>query len=109
MRCAGNRDRTAGTAARRASSYTNIALTTSRTACSAANCGRPLRERGERHLDEWLLHDASGAPHEFNSATYTAVDIARLAAIVERTRDRRIALTARVSRGGCGARRGTTT
>ncbi len=54
--------------------------------------------RGTRRLDEWLAFTtASGAPHEFNSATYAAVDILRLAALVEHTRDPRIALKARVA------------
>lgn len=55
-------------------------------------------ERGARRLDDWLAFtNASGAPHEFNSATYAAVDILRLAALVEHTRDPRIALKARVA------------
>ena len=55
-------------------------------------------ERGARRLDEWLAFtNASGAPHEFNSATYAAVDILRLAALAEHTRDSRLARKARIA------------
>src|SRR3972149_1678818 len=52
-------------------------------------------ERGRRKLDAWIAYTArSGAPHEFNSPTYCAVDINALAALAERARDREIALKA---------------
>ncbi len=81
-------------------SYTNIVLSD---IANAVLGGELLNDahytgRGARRLDEWLAFtNASGAPHEFNSATYAAVDILRLAAIVEHTRDPHIALKARVA------------
>ncbi len=82
------------------SSYTNIALSDIANSVLGGELLGDARyvERGERRLDGWLAFTtASGAPHEFNSATYTAVDIARLAAIVEDTQDPRIALKARIA------------
>ncbi|HEY8173084.1 MAG TPA: hypothetical protein VIH21_08340, partial [Dehalococcoidia bacterium] len=81
-------------------SYTNIVLSD---IASSVLGGELLgeahyAERGARRLGEWLeFTSASGAPHEFNSATYAAVDILRLAALAEHTRDPRIALKARIA------------
>jgi hypothetical protein len=47
-----------------------------------------LRERGLRRLRDWAERTrADGAPHEFNSGTYSAVQINALAAIVEFAED----------------------
>lgn len=81
-------------------SYTNIALSDIANSVLGGELLGDTRyvERGARRLDEWLAFTtASGAPHEFNSATYTAVDILRLAAVAEHARDPRIALKARVA------------
>ncbi len=81
-------------------SYTNIALSD---ICNSVLGGEAIADpayvdRGRRRLDEWFAFtDASGAPHEFNSTTYAAVDIARMAALAEHTRDAEIALKARIA------------
>ncbi len=81
-------------------SYTNIALSD----ISNSILGGELLddaqyvERGARRLDRWLAFtNASGAPHEFNSPTYAAVDILRLATLATDTRDATIAFKARVA------------
>jgi hypothetical protein len=54
-------------------------------------------ERGKRKLDAWIAYTArSGAPHEFNSPTYCAVDINALASLAQHARDRGVALKARL-------------
>ena len=81
-------------------SYTNIILSDIANSVLGGELLGEARyiERGARRLDEWLAFtNASGAPHEFNSATYAAVDIRRLAALAEHTRDPRIALKARIA------------
>jgi hypothetical protein len=81
-------------------SYTNIALSD---ICNSVHGGEAIGdqayvERGRRRLDAWFAFtDASGAPHEFNSPTYIAVDIGRMAALAEHTRDPEIALKARIA------------
>jgi hypothetical protein len=81
-------------------SYTNIALSD---ICNSIIGGETLGdayyiERGARRLDEWLAFtDRSGAPHEFNSPTYLAVDIQRLAFLTEHSADPAIALKARIA------------
>ncbi|MDP9236978.1 MAG: hypothetical protein M3P30_06205 [Chloroflexota bacterium] len=81
-------------------SYTNIALSD---ICNSIIGGETLAagyyiERGTRRLDEWLeFTGRSGAPHEFNSPTYLAVDIQRLAFLAEYTADPALALKARVA------------
>ena len=81
-------------------SYTNIALSD---ICNSVLGGEAVGdqsfvERGHRRLDEWFAFtDRSGAPHEFNSPTYAAVDIARMAALAEHARDQEIALRARIA------------
>jgi len=81
-------------------SYTNIALSD---ICNSIIGGETLDdpyfvERGARRLDEWLAFTSrSGAPHEYNSPTYIAVDILRLACLAEHTADPSIALKARVA------------
>jgi hypothetical protein len=81
-------------------SYTNIALSD---ICNSVLGGEALGdarwvERGARRLDEWLAFTAaSGAPHEYNSPTYLAVDLMRLATLAEETSDERIALRARIA------------
>ena len=81
-------------------SYTNIALSD---ICNSVLGGEAIDEpayveRGARRLDEWFeFTSRSGAPHEYNSPTYLAVDIARMAVLAEHTRDPRIALKARVA------------
>ncbi len=80
-------------------SYTNIALSDIANSVLGGELlgARRWVERGARRLDEWLAFtDASGAPHEFNSPTYLAVDILRMAAVAEHARDRGIAFRARV-------------
>jgi hypothetical protein len=55
-------------------------------------------ERGRRRLDEWLAFTvACGAPHAYNSPTYLAVDIARMASLAEHAQDASIALRARMA------------
>lgn len=55
-------------------------------------------ERGVRKLDGWsAFTDASGAPHEFNSPTYLAVDIERMAALAEHALDPDVRLKARIA------------
>jgi hypothetical protein len=81
-------------------SYTNIALSDIANTVLGGELLGDARyvERGARRLDEWIAFtNASGAPHEFNSPTYVAVDILRLAAVAEHARDRRIALKARIA------------
>jgi hypothetical protein len=47
-----------------------------------------IRERGLRRLRQWAERTrASGAPHEFNSPTYSAVQITALAAIAQLSQD----------------------
>jgi hypothetical protein len=47
-----------------------------------------IRRRGERRLGEWARRTKeAGAPHEFNSPTYSAVQINALAAIAQFARD----------------------
>jgi hypothetical protein len=81
-------------------SYTNIALSD---VCNSVLGGEAIGdpayvERGARRLDEWFAFtNRSGAPHEYNSPTYLAVDIGRMAALAEHTRDPRIALKARIA------------
>ena len=54
-------------------------------------------DRGHQRLEDWLAFTAaSGAPHEYNSPTYMAVDLARLAVLAEETEDPDIALKARI-------------
>jgi hypothetical protein len=81
-------------------SYTNIALSD---ICNSVLGGEVLGDqrfvdRGHRRLDDWFAFtDRSGAPHEFNSPTYAAVDIARMAALAAHTRDPEIVLKARIA------------
>jgi hypothetical protein len=81
-------------------SYTNIALSD---VCNSILGGETIGderavERGARRLDEWFdFTNESGAPHEYNSPTYLAVDIARMAYLVEQTADMDIALKARIA------------
>jgi hypothetical protein len=81
-------------------SYTNIALSD---ICNSVMGGEALGdrsfvERGRRRLEEWFEYtNRSGAPHEYNSPTYIAVDIMRMAALAEATRDPEIAFKARVA------------
>jgi hypothetical protein len=81
-------------------SYTNIALSDIANSVLGGELLDEARHvaRGARKLDEWIAFtNASGAPHEFNSPTYAAVDILRLAAVVRHTRDRRVAVEARIA------------
>lgn len=81
-------------------SYTNIVLSDITNSVLGGELLGDARyiERGARRLDEWLMFTSrSGAPHEFNSPTYAAVDILRLAALARHTRDATIALKARVA------------
>jgi len=78
-------------------SYTNICLLDVLNTVLGAQLVGDARylERGRRKLDAWIAYTArSGAPHEFNSPTYGAVDINALAALAERARDREVALKA---------------
>ena len=81
-------------------SYTNIALSD---ICNSILGGETTDndecvERGARRLDEWFdFTNESGAPHEYNSPTYIAVDIARMAYLVEQAEDADIALKARIA------------
>ncbi|MEX2247186.1 MAG: hypothetical protein WEC75_10915 [Dehalococcoidia bacterium] len=81
-------------------SYTNIALSdvSSSVLGGEATGDETYVERGRRRLDDWLAYTCeSGAPQEFNSPTYLAVDLLRLAAVASRTSDAEIALKARVA------------
>lgn len=81
-------------------SYTNIALSD---ICNSVLGGELLEDdefvdRGARRLVEWFAFtNLSGAPHEYNSPTYLAVDIARMAFLAEQTSDPDIALRARIA------------
>ncbi len=82
-------------------SYTNIFLSD---VCNSVLGGEALDdpayvERGAQRLREWFdFTNASGAPHEFNSPTYAAVDIARMATLAACTpKNPEIALRARVA------------
>lgn len=91
-------------------SYTNIALSD---ICNSVLGGELLGDdliddgesfgarfvaRGARRLDEWFAFTSrSGAPHEFNSPTYLAVDIERMAGLAAHTSDAEIALKARIA------------
>jgi hypothetical protein len=81
-------------------SYTNIVLSD---ICNSILGGEAIDdsayvERGARLFDEWFAFtNEAGAPHEYNSPTYLAVDIGRMAALAEHTRDPRIALKARIA------------
>ena len=83
-------------------SYTNIYLSD---VCNSVLGGELLGdegsyyvERGRARLDEWLaLTATAGAPHEYNSPTYLAVDLARVATLAEHAADASIALRARVA------------
>jgi len=80
--------------------YTNIALSDiSNSVLGGVAIGdRSFVERGARRLDEWLAFtNRSGAPHEYNSPTYCAVDLQRLAALAEHAPDQGTALVARVA------------
>jgi hypothetical protein len=80
--------------------YTNIALSD---IANSVIGGETMGEddyvdRGARQLDEWFeFTNRSGAPHEYNSPTYLAVDLARMAFLAEQTSDVDIALKARVA------------
>ncbi len=81
-------------------SYTNIALSDITNSVLGGELLGEHRfaERGARRLDEWLaLTAASGAPHEFNSPTYLAVDILRIAALASGTTDPGIAAKAQTA------------
>jgi hypothetical protein len=81
-------------------SYTNIALSDIANSVLGGELLGEARfvERGARRLDEWLAFTAaSGAPHEFNSPTYLAVDILRMAALVAGTTDPALAGRARAA------------
>jgi hypothetical protein len=79
-------------------SYTNIALSD---IANSVLGGELLGDagivaRGTRRLGAWLqLTQSAGAPHEFNSPTYLAVDILRMAALAEGAGDPAIAANAR--------------
>ncbi len=90
-------------------SYTNIALSD---ICNSVLGGEALGARltpagmsgdecvarGARRLYEWFaFSDRSGAPHEYNSTTYLAVDIERIAMLAAHTSDPEIALKARIA------------
>ncbi len=81
-------------------SYTNIVLSD---ICNTILGGETTDndecvERGARRLDEWFdFTNESGAPHEYNSPTYMAVDIARMAYLAEQAEDADIALKARIA------------
>lgn len=80
-------------------SYTNIALSDiSNSILGGEAIGdSEFVERGHQRLEDWLAFTAaSGAPHEYNSPTYMAVDLARLAVLAEGTEDPDIALKARI-------------
>jgi hypothetical protein len=48
-----------------------------------------VRRRGEQRLSEWALQTKeAGAPHEFNSPTYSAVQINALAAVAQFAQDK---------------------
>jgi hypothetical protein len=81
-------------------SYTNIALSDiSNSVLGGVVLGdASYVERGERRLIDWLdFTNRSGAPHEYNSPTYCAVDLQRLAALAEHAPEPDLALKARVA------------
>lgn len=81
-------------------SYTNIAVSDiSNSVLGGVVVGDATYvERGELRLMDWLAFtNHSGAPHEYNSPTYCAVDLQRLAALAEHAPDPDLALKARVA------------
>ncbi len=81
-------------------SYTNIAVSDiSNSVLGGLVLGdEAYVERGERRLMDWLdFTNRSGAPHEYNSPTYCAVDLERLAALAEHAPEPDLALKARVA------------
>lgn len=83
-------------------SYTNIVLLDIRNTVLGSQLLKDAHyhERGRGKLDKWIAYSArSATPHEFNSPTYCAVDIHALATLAEHTRDREIALKARLMEG----------
>jgi hypothetical protein len=81
-------------------SYTNIAVSDiSNSVLGGVAVGDATYVgRGERRLMDWLAFtNRSGAPHEYNSPTYCAVDLQRLAALAEHAPDPDLALKARVA------------
>ena len=81
-------------------SYTNIALSdiSNSVLGGEATGDSNYVERGHRRLEEWLSFTAeSGAPQEYNSPTYMAVDLARMAVLAELTDDPEIAMKARLA------------
>lgn len=81
-------------------SYTNIALSDIANSVLGGEAlgGAESVERGARRLAEWFeFTNRSGAPHEYNSPTYAAVDILRMAALAADTLDDGVALRARVA------------
>jgi len=81
-------------------SYTNIALSDVANSVLGGEIAgeQEYVDRGARRLDEWFeFTNRSGAPHEYNSPTYLAVDIMRMARLASATRDPRIALKARIA------------
>jgi hypothetical protein len=80
--------------------YTNIALSDiSNSVLGGVVTGDTAYvERGARRLENWLAFtNRSGAPHEYNSPTYCAVDLQRLAALAEHAPDAALALKARLA------------
>jgi len=80
-------------------SYTNIALLDIRNTLLGSQLleDAHFRERGRRKIDDWIGYsERSGAPHEFNSPTYCAVDIHAVAALAEHTHAPDVALKARL-------------
>lgn len=81
-------------------SYTNIALSDIANSVLGGEAIGSVEaaERGARRLGEWFeFTNRSGAPHEHNSPTYLAVDIARMATLAAGTLDDDIALRARIA------------
>jgi hypothetical protein len=80
--------------------YTNIYLSD---VCNRVLGGELLRDEsrvaeGVERLHAWLDHTMrNGAPHEFNSPTYAAVDIARMAMLAEQAADANARFYARMA------------
>ncbi len=79
-------------------SYSNIALhEIQNTILGGQVLGVPaIVERGARKLRDWAAYTAAGAPREFNSPTYQAINLAALGAVAQHADDPQTRLLAKL-------------